>query len=83
MEAINYTIGLLSNDFYHEFLEKFSFSRELKLIGEKLGYLNWMATIISQKNSYGRYFDYPVAREQVLQSGDVIKMGDSIFIFEQ
>ena len=63
MEAINYTIGLLANDFYHEFLEKFSFSRELKLIGEKLGYLNWMATVISQKNEYGKYFDYPIARE--------------------
>ena len=63
MEAINYTIGLLSNEFYHGFLEKFSFSRELKLIGDKLGYLNWMATIISQKNSYGKYFDYPMARE--------------------
>jgi len=63
MEAINYTIGLLSNDFYHEFLEQFSYSRELKLIGEKLGYLNWMATIVSQKNDYGKYFDYPVARE--------------------
>ena len=63
MEAINYTIGLLSNEFYHGFLEKFSFSRELILIGEKLGYLNWMATIISQKNNYGKHFDYPVARE--------------------
>ena len=63
MEAINYTIGLLSNEFYHGFLKKFSFSRELLLIGDKLGYLNWMATIISQKNSYGKYFDYPVARE--------------------
>lgn len=63
IEAINYTIGLLSNEFYHEFLEQFSFSRELKLIGEKLGYLNWMATVVSQKNDYGKHFDYPVARE--------------------
>ncbi len=63
MEAINYTIGLLSNEFYYEFLEQFSFSRELKLIGEKLGYLNWMATIISQQNDYGKYFDYPIARD--------------------
>ena len=28
-----------------------------------MGYLNWMATIISQENDYGRHFDYPIARE--------------------
>jgi len=63
MEAINYTIGLLSNKFYNGFLEKFPLSQELISLGEKLGYFNWMATIISQKNSFGKYFDYPVARE--------------------
>jgi len=62
-EAINYTVGFLADESYHDFLEKFPFPKETKSIGNIFGYFNWMASIIAQNNDFGEEFDYPIARQ--------------------
>ncbi len=63
LEAINYTTGFINDKAYQNFLEQLPFSDETISIAHNFGYFNWMATIISQCNNYGKYFDYPIARE--------------------
>ncbi len=63
IEALNYTTGFIYDEAYHGFLDQLPFSNQTKIISHNFGYFNWMATIISQENNYGKYFDYPLARE--------------------
>ena len=62
VESINYSIGFLSDEVYHEFFEILPFSAQLKKISKIFGYFNWMATIISQENKFGKHFNYPIAK---------------------
>ncbi|MHA1147558.1 MAG: PHP-associated domain-containing protein [Promethearchaeota archaeon] len=63
VEAINYTTGFISDKAYYPFLEQLPFSDQTKTIAHNFGYFNWMTTIVTQKNNYGKYFDYPLARK--------------------
>ena len=62
MEGINYSIGFLSDETYQEFFKKLPFSSQLKVICKVFGYFNWMSTIISQENDFGKHFNYPIAK---------------------
>lgn len=62
-EGINYTTGFICDKGYHGFLDQLPFSNQTKSIANNFGYFNWMATIVSQENKFGRYFNFPLARK--------------------
>ncbi len=63
-ESQNFTIGFLINEALHPYFEKVKpFYRELIFLSKIFGYFNWIATIISEANPYGRHYDYPIARK--------------------
>jgi len=62
-EGINYTIGFLYDDGYRGFWEKLPFTEELVMICQNFGYFNWMATLVSQENNFGKYFNFPIAQQ--------------------
>jgi len=64
IESINYSTGFLADKGYSELFYKLPFGKEVEYIGLNFGYFNWMATIITQKNRYGKDFNaFPLARE--------------------
>jgi hypothetical protein len=71
IESINYTIGFLADDGYYDLWKKLPFSDQVRYIGLNFGYFNWIATLITQDNDFGKSFNsYPLARE-------VAKIGSS------
>jgi len=63
-EGLNYMIGFLFNEAFYSFYEKIKpIHQELIFLSRFFGYFNWMSTIISQKNCFGKYFNYPMARK--------------------
>ncbi|MHA1147557.1 MAG: PHP domain-containing protein [Promethearchaeota archaeon] len=63
-ESLNYTIGFLFDKIYHPLFNRNPvFYGELVFLSQLFGYFNWMARIISQRNNYGKNFDYPTARK--------------------
>ena len=63
VETINYTVGFMADKSYNSFFNKLPFPKQLKAIMSNFGYFNWMTTVVSQKNDYGKDFDFPVARK--------------------
>ena len=64
IESINYTIGFLADDGFYDLWKKLPFSDEVRYIGFNFGYFNWIATIITQENNFGKDFNsYPLARK--------------------
>ncbi|MFO8018302.1 MAG: PHP-associated domain-containing protein [Promethearchaeia archaeon] len=63
VETINYTVGFMADKSYEGFFNQLPFPKEINVIRSNFGYFNWMATVVSQENNYGKYFDFPVARE--------------------
>ena len=61
-EGLNYSIGFLYDTAYYEFFEKLHYKSQLKIISILFGFFNWMATIISQENDFGKHFTYPLAK---------------------
>ena len=62
-EGLNYSVGFLYDTAYYNFFEQLAYPYQLKIISVLFGYFNWMATIISQKNKFGKYFNYPLAKK--------------------
>jgi hypothetical protein len=64
IESINYMIGFLADKGYQDFFNKLPFSDEVRYIGTNFGYFNWIATIITQENNFGKNFNsFPLARQ--------------------
>ena len=64
IECINYTVGFLADKGYYDLWRKLPFSDELQYIGLNFGYFNWMATLITQPNDFGKNFNsFPLAKE--------------------
>ena len=62
IETINYTTGFMYDSAFHGFLSQLPFFKQTRTISNNFGYFNWMSTVISQPNDYGKHFDYPLAR---------------------
>lgn len=60
-ESQNHAIGFLAEKRTEEFFDKLNMGFEIKFLAGLFGYFNWMASICSSANNYGKDFDFPVA----------------------
>jgi len=62
-EGLNYSIGFLYDTAFYDFFEELAYSHQLKTISILFGYFNWISQIIGQNNTFGKHFNYPLARK--------------------